>query len=121
VVILDIMRTIAWIVAGIAVVTVIAGTVGAVLQIAFPSSYDDQGIAHDLKLFVITLCCTVAAYVAGGFVANRGKLFAGVLFAVGAIGTYFHYDKAPRWYHIANLASIAPAALLGSRLRKSRS
>ena len=114
------MRTLAWVSAGIAVVWMVAATAGAVLQFAFPSSYDDQGVAHDLKLFVITLGCAVAAYVAGGFVANRGKLFAVVLFALGAIGTYFHYDKAPRWYHIANLVSLVPASMLGARLRRGR-
>ena len=119
-VILDIMRTLAWIVAGIAVVIIVAGTVGAVLQAMFPTYFDDQGIAHDLKLFVVTLCCTIGSYVAGGYVAKRGLLFGLVLLAIAALSTFAYFDWAPKWYHIANLASVVPASMLGARLRRGR-
>jgi hypothetical protein len=119
VVILDIMRTIGWIVAGVAVVMILAGSAGAAIHALFPAVFDDQGIAHDLKVLVMTLCCTVVAYVAGGYVAKRGLMFGIVLLAVAAIGTFLHFDRAPKWYHIANLASVVPASILGARLRGS--
>jgi hypothetical protein len=114
------MRTVGWIVAGVATVMILAGAAGAAIQAIFPAAFDDQGIAHDRKVLVITLCCTVAAYVAGGYVARRAVLFGIVLLAVAAAGTFAHFDRAPTWYHIANLASIIPASALGARLGRGR-
>jgi hypothetical protein len=114
------MRTAGWIVAGIATVMILAGVAGAAIRAIFPAAFDDQGIAHDLKVLVMTLCSTVAAYVAGGYVARRGLLFGIVLLAVSAAGTFAHFDRAPKWYHIANLASAIPASVLGARLRRGR-
>ena len=119
-VILDVMRTAAWIVAGLVVVIIVAGTAGAALQAMFPTYFDDQGIAHDLKLFVITLFCSVASYVAGGYLAKRGLLFGVVLLTIAALSTFAYFDRAPTWYHIANLASVIPASMLGARLRRGR-
>jgi hypothetical protein len=115
-----IMRTVGWIVAGVATVMILAGFAGAAIQAIFPTVFDDQGIAHDMKVFVITLGCTVAAYVAGGYVAKRGLVFGIVLLAVSAAGTFAHFARAPKWYHIANLASTIPASVLGARLRRGR-
>jgi hypothetical protein len=99
---------------------ILAGTAGAAIHAMFPAVFDDQGIAHDLKVLVLTLSCTVMSYVAGGYVAKRGLVFGIVLLAVSAIGTFLHFDRAPKWYHIANLASVVPASILGARLRRGR-
>jgi hypothetical protein len=114
------MRTVGWIAAGLATVMILAGAAGAALQAIFPAAFDDQGVAHDMKVFVLALCCTVASYMAGGYVAKRGTLFGGVLLAIAAAGTFAHFDRAPKWYHVANLASVVPASLVGARLRRGR-
>ena len=99
----------------------------AMLQL-FPSKFDDQGIAHDIRVLVFVLCYAVAFYVLGGFLAasfaphskRKHALVYGVLvLAIGAAATAARYDTAPRWFHIANLASTLPAAALGGRLRGS--
>jgi hypothetical protein len=95
----------------------------------FPSKFDDQGVAHDIRVLIFVLCYAVLFYVLGGFFAAsfaphskvKHALAYGVLIlAIGAAATVARYNTAPRWFHIANLATTVPAALLGGRLRGSR-
>ena len=95
----------------------------------FPSTFDDQGVAHDMGVLIFVLCYAVAFYVLGGFLAAafapRAKLkhalvYGVLVLAIGVAATTPRFDAAPKWFYIANLASAVPAAGLGGRLRGSR-
>jgi hypothetical protein len=95
----------------------------------FPSKFDDQGAAHDMGILIFVLCYAVAFYLLGGFFAaafaprakfKHALVYGVLILAIGVAATATRYDAAPKWFHIANLASTVPAAAFGGRLRGSR-
>jgi hypothetical protein len=120
------MRSVGAIFAAFATVSILA-LAGDLLMIrTFPASFDDQGVTHDARVLGVMLLYTIALSCLGGYLTaaiapsskrRHALLFGLVVLVASAAGTYLNYHTAPRWYHIANLLSLFPAALLGGRIR----
>ena len=112
---------------GFVVWSVIWIVAGQVMMTVSPESFDPEsrtaGTSGILMLFIAV--SVLASLVAGWLAAVLAReaapraavMLAGLLVVVGLVVEVASWDVAPAWYHLVFLALLAPATLVGARLR----
>ncbi len=92
-----------------------------------PDSFAADGGIQDSSVFAISLVYAAVFGVIGGYVAARiairrplrhAAILGGVMLAFAALSAVLLWSTAPPWYHLATLAMVLPAALVGGKIRE---
>ena len=112
------------VVAGFATWSVLWVLGNTLLMKLFPASFNEDGMTDSAGLLLLGLGLSVAYSLLSGFLtASLGTtmspayVLAALNLAVGVAMQARYWNQAPLWYHLLFLGLLAPAILLGARLR----
>ncbi len=97
------------------------------LRRLMPDWFAADGRVQDSSALIITLIYTALSGVVGGYVAARiairrpllhAGILGGVMLALTALYTAAVWSTSAQWFHLATLAMVLPAALLGGKIRE---
>jgi multisubunit Na+/H+ antiporter MnhB subunit len=97
------------------------------LRRLMPGSFAPDGGVQASEVFAVTLVYTALFGLIGGYVAARiairrpllhAAILGGIMLAFAALSAALLWSTAPPWYHLATLAMVLPAALIGGKIRE---
>jgi hypothetical protein len=123
------IKSILSIVAGTCLWGVLWVAFNALLAVSFPGQFDPNGVSRNTVILAAILTISIALSVLAGFatatIAGRSQVAHAAILAVVqlAIGIGVQsqlWTVMPIWYHLTFLAMIAPATVLGGKIRSRR-
>jgi hypothetical protein len=121
------LRSVLAIGAGFFATSILSLTGDYALRRLMPESFAPDGGVQDTHVLAITLLYTALFSVIGAYLVARiaiqrpllhAAIFGGVMLALSALSATFLWRTAPPWYHLATLAMVLPAALIGGKIRE---
>jgi hypothetical protein len=121
------LRSVLAIGAGFFTSSILSLTGDYALRRLMPDSFTPDGGVEGANVFAITLFYTALFGVVGGYVAARiaiqrpllhAAILGGVMLGLSALSAVLLWSTAPPWYHLATLAAVLPAALIGGKIRE---
>jgi CBS domain containing-hemolysin-like protein len=121
------LRSVLAIGAGFFATSILSLTGDYALRRLMPGSFAADGGVQGSNVFAITLLYTALFGVIGGYLAARiaiqrpllhAAILGGVMLVLSALSAAFLWSTAPPWYHLATLAMVLPAALIGGKIRE---
>jgi len=120
------IRSVASVLGGFSVWTVLWLGSNAVVAAAVPSAISDDGSVHGTGVLLLMFALSVVFSVIAGYVLGliaRGSSMKcawalGIIqLTVGVFVQAQYWDKMPLWYHLSFLIMLLPAILIGATLR----
>ena len=109
--------------AGTNIVSLLADTASLKLV---PQAFDARSRPLDPQGLLLMLAGTALAGVVGGYLTARmaagrpiahAAVLGGVQLMLALVANILSWDSGPAWFHLATLALVMPAALVGGKIR----
>ena len=124
----SILRSVAAIISGFIVITLLSLGADAVIMNLSPELFTGDGSTKNFVPLIFALLYSCFFYAAGGYVtawiAQRFEVLhafalALLLLVMTILATVQMFDTAPLWWHLAILILIIPSVMIGGYLRSS--
>jgi hypothetical protein len=121
------LRSVAAILFGLIVVTVLSLGADAALRATVPGSFDAGGRVDAAGLLLLMIGYVAVFIVMGAYAAARTArrrpmlhaiIFGGLMLLSSAGASAAMWDTAPLWYHVTQLLLVLPSAWFGGRMRE---
>lgn len=123
------LRSILSVVAGVVTWSILWVTGNAVIAMALPGSFKDDGTTDSAAVLLGIAAFSVALSLLSGYVTSMLSKSQGLgqvvavgllLLAIGIAVQMQYWDLMPLWYHLTFLGLLVPGVLAGGKLRLAR-